>query len=211
MSQPSRLAIGAIALTLLTLIANHAVGRIEIGRAWPVSIGGFPRQIGEWRVVGNIPTDDWVPFVVPTATQTENIYQKPGGQPIDLLLVTATRYVDLHDPRDCFRTNGWSEAPHNSVTIQGQTIQSFIAARGGQQLEVLFWRPTYYQLPRPQSEVARAILAAYTKRWPHSIDGPMVVRVVGPATPEAHRERLAFLAAIEPPLQQLPHEPQSQI
>ncbi len=132
--------IAVLGLVLMTtvLAANHAFRRIEPPKFKQLPIETFPRQIGEWTSGPDRPPDPDVQAKLPRAKIVDRLYTNSVGQGIELVLVSADRWQDIHDPRVCFPAQGWTLETRGVVTIEGQKINDLSASRNAERWALLF-------------------------------------------------------------------------
>jgi hypothetical protein len=194
----------ASGIVLLTIGLGRAIGQVDIGEAIPIAIQSFPSQIGPWRVVQKVPPYDDLQEVLPTAQVNEAIYSDASGRSVDFMLLTASRYGEIHDPANCFSWQGWTETGSRQLEVGDQRINEMQVQMQGRQAEVLYWLPDYYHVPTPRSAVGRAILRAYEARRPGLLGQSLLVRIMASNTPEGRQAALDFAQTAEGPLSRLP-------
>ena len=193
--------------TLLLAIAVNVFGeKVELGKAIPMQIAEFPKVVGDWKDIKDVPPPESFTDVLPTAQIIERTYVNKAGGQVDLLLLTATDYGDLHDPRACFPSQGWSLSDEKKLTVGQEQVTDMLAAVDGDQVEVLFWRPDFYSVPTPRSAFARDIYNLYVRHYRKAEGNSLLVRVIASTTPESHADLMKFTQAIQTPLRTLRYQ-----
>ena len=125
------LALGTvIALSLLWEIVPRTDASARLRRL-PVS--GFQLASRE------VPLTPVEASIYHSATVIKRIYQA-GHQRCILLAIDGTRDRHaVHDPRYCFRGNGWTIGADQPQTIPGGTARVLQMTKNGQSAEILFW------------------------------------------------------------------------
>jgi len=123
----------------VTLIANHAVGRIQFTPLRHLPVETFPTQIGNWSAKKTQSVSKEVQQKLPSAHIENRVYTGPGGQQIDVLLLSATEYTDFHDPTWCFPGQGFKISKPEPLTIGNRAAQMMTAQRDGSRMRVLYW------------------------------------------------------------------------
>ena len=188
------------------IIVNLLGERVELGRAIPLQITAFPKEVGSWRDVADLPVQPELPDALPTAQVVERDYVNQYNQGVDLLLLTATDYGDLHDPQACFPSQGWALSNPQQVDIGGERVTDMSASLGDQHEYVIYWRPDFYHVPVPQTIIARRVYYWYIKHVRPDDGHSLLVRVIGQDTPDGRAAVLGFTNEIMGPLKQLHYQ-----
>jgi EpsI family protein len=193
--------------TLLLAIAVNVFGeKVELGKAIPMQIADFPKIVGDWKDIKDLPPPESFSDVLPTAQVVERTYANKAGDQVDLMLLTATDYGDLHNPRACFPSQGWSLSDEKKLSIGEEHVNDMLAAVDSDQVEVLYWRPDFYQVPLPHSAFARKIYSLYINHYRKAEGNSLLVRVIGPSSQEGHVDLMNFTQAIQTPLRGLHYQ-----
>jgi EpsI family protein len=139
MQKPSVLAVMAAAMMLTALIANHAVGRLQVPKPRIVPVDQFPRQIGKWKAGEDIPVDSRIQAFIPTAKIVERPYSDDLGRTISCTLITASDVVDIHNPNICLPGQGWDLSDKRLIHMGNQAINTMVAAQDGQKYNMWYW------------------------------------------------------------------------
>jgi hypothetical protein len=76
----------------------------------------------------------------PAAAAIDRVYTRADEAAVNLVLVTATESVGIHDPRVCFPMQGWRLEQVHSRAIGPERADLMLAVRGADRLRVMFWR-----------------------------------------------------------------------
>lgn len=126
-------------LALAALIANHAFGRLQPAQPHLLPVETLPRQLGGWTAGPDRSLDSSIRKILPTARIVDRIYTNRSGESVDLLVLSAADYKDFHDPNICFPGQGFTLSDQKTATIAGQTIDTMMAARGADKMDVYYW------------------------------------------------------------------------
>lgn len=203
--QNTKICLIGVLMVAATLIANMAVGRLEIATLRLLPVQTFPRKIGEWQAGEDMAVDPDVMKNLTSAKVVERTYRNPRGQFAQLLLLTATETGDFHNPRSCFPSQGWNLFGFREVKVRGQRIKAMTADQDGDKLQVFYWR-TGYRPPPPQRNALRQKLYAFRVGFIGKEEGmPLFVRVIAPDDGK-NTAVMSFLEQIQAPIQALTRE-----
>ncbi|HZT44230.1 MAG TPA: exosortase-associated EpsI family protein [Chthonomonadaceae bacterium] len=133
------LSIVGLILVLAALVANHAFGRLEPAQPRLVPVETLPHVIGNWTGGQDQPIDPALRQVLPTARIVERTYTDGIGRQVNLILVSAGEYKDIHDPQICFPTQGFDMQDQREQTIDGQVVQTMTVSRNFDSYDVRYW------------------------------------------------------------------------
>lgn len=191
-------------MVLATVLLNHSVTRFSILEPHRRPIETFPGQIGDWSAGPVRPVDPEVQAKLPTAKIVDRVYTNKAGEEIDLSLVTANTYDDLHHPEECFPDQGWTVRDDHEVQVNGQPLTDMLASKDGETIEVLHWLAAEaYPVQTPLQKIT-ILRSAYMAANRHPADGRSIfVRLIASKTESSHEMLLAFARQIMEPLKQL--------
>ena len=195
-------------MVLGALAANYGVARIVIPEAHRLPVETFPRQIGEWTAGPDIAADPEVQKKLPTATLVTHVYTNRTGQSVELLLLTAGRREDFHNPNECFPGGGWLLTDRKQILMDNQSVSTMVAERENIRSQVWYWWAGELdfseQAGKAKSSLQKLREAIYGGMG--RADGmSLFVRMIAPDTPQGHQSLTAFTKVILPSLRQLGH------
>ncbi|HLV79114.1 MAG TPA: exosortase-associated EpsI family protein [Chthonomonadaceae bacterium] len=197
--QNHKLALLGLTLLLAALAADHALGRLVFNNPPRLPVESFPRAIGEWKAGPDQPVDPSIREKLPTATIVDRVYQNGFGQPVELTLVSAQDYNDLHDQRLCLPAQGWQISDPKLVAIAGRQINFVSAARNDEKIEMLFWLAGKNLRDDTLPERLRSLRTTVAGVQGYSL----LVRLTATGDEDGHRALFAFAHAMLPPLAKL--------
>lgn len=190
----------ALIMVVASLLASRAIPRYEQPQSTPLPIEGFPRKVGDWTGGPDRPTPPAVQEMLSKATIVDRIYTRPGGDAVNLTLITSSRVEDFHDPRSCFPGQGWDLRGVHVEQVEGEQVTAMTAVQGEETLDVLYWQTA--RAPEPVGG-----LIARARRLRNSLGGSqgqsLFVRVTAPRGAHPFQTVRAFVHAITPPLRTL--------
>jgi hypothetical protein len=194
-----------IALLSVTaaLAANHLITRLDFVRSKILSINNFPRQLGGWKAGPDLPPPPAdLQKVIPTARIVAREYTNAHGESVNLTLVTATEYNDLHNPMHCMPAAGWELSAITPSKIGEDVANSVTATRGGIQVETLYWYTASTLRNDTTSERFRALRTIGGGTHGHSL----LVRLITAKSPRSKELLVQFAKDIQKPLDALKEE-----
>jgi EpsI family protein len=192
-------------MVLAALIANHAAGRVQPPQLHQLPVRSFPRQIGEWKAGPDNPVDPDVQHQLSTAIIVDRDYKNIAGDDVDLVLITADRTGDLHNPKVCLPDQGWQLSEEKMINVGDQPASFMVAGRGQEQLEVLYWLTGQTRrgksLPLRFQSLRAAVIGIEGDSLRNQIHGySLFVRLIAVHTPSGHQALLRFANQILEPL-----------
>lgn len=200
------LSLTGLLMVLLALAANYGVARVFVPVAHRLPVETFPRKIGEWTAGPDIVADTEVQQKLPTATLVTRVYTNPTGESVELLLLTAGRREDFHNPNECFPGHGWELSNKQKTSLEGQAVNTMLAVRESAQSEVWYWwageLDFAQQASGTMSNIQRLRRTIYGGLG--RADGmSLFVRLIAPHTPQGHHCLDAFTRTVLPVIRQL--------
>ena len=105
---------------------EYAVGPLPVPHPRKLAVDSFPRSLGTWRGGAIAPMDPDIQARVPTATIMDREYTSSAGGSADVTLVTASDNIDIHNPKDCFPSQGWILTNNREKVIQDRLFLSWM-------------------------------------------------------------------------------------
>lgn len=167
-----------------------------------VAIEQFPIQLHGWRA-----SDSHVAYanVLPGSHMIERTYADQSGHSIDVLLITGTDADDFHDATVCLPLQGFDITPQKTVVLPGssQTARELTAAKGANQLTILYWRPSAPTLGGGLNYTQWRRVEAALRQMQGNSGQSLMVRFTAPTGPNIHDLLLRTAAQWEPDLEAL--------
>lgn len=195
------LSLTGLLMVAVALVCNYAVARVYIPPVHRLPVETFPRQIGEWTAGPDQPVDAYVQQVIPTAKIVTRNYTNASGQKLELLLLSAERSADFHDPNLCFPSHGWELSNQHLRIVNGQQVNTMVAERDGIKTAVWYWWAGEVDLEKPANQVQGQLqyLRKYIFNTYGRADGMSVfVRMMAPDTDQGYAQLEAFTRATLP-------------
>lgn len=138
------------AMLLSVLIVSAGVlGARAAGSEQPVtraSLTTFPRTIGSWKAVGDVPLGDEIARVLGVDDYVSRTYVNASGEPANLYVgyYSSQRQGDtIHSPQNCLPGAGWQpvESARMSLSVEGATlpVNRYVIEKGPERQVVLYW------------------------------------------------------------------------
>jgi len=200
--------LAALALLLTAALFLHAHDQPE--KTPPRKpLADFPRQIGPWEDVRDIPFTQETLDVLGPGEYLERTYaQASDNAYLDLLLayVPSQRTGDwIHSPKHCLPSAGWSPVSSDRINLtrpDGKpfTVNRYVLGKGDERQIVLYWYQAHGRAVASEYR-AKFYLVADSIRM-NRTDGSLV-RVVAPIAPEekpesAQQRAVSFAETILP-------------
>ena len=179
---------------------DYAVGPLPVPQPRKLAVASFPARLGAWQGGAIAPVDQDIQARLPTSAIMDRVYTAPSQRSADVMLVTASDNMDIHNPQDCFPSQGWRLTNTHSVTIQGQAVTVMDAQLDAQKLKVLYWTTGVFTPPPPHSALARKVLALRGKIVPRHEFVSLFVRLTVPQSPQAEEEVTQLAGQVLPPV-----------
>jgi len=138
------LAVCTFAMLSVGLAIHLAASPIPVAKPRYVPIEQVPAQIGQWTQVSVLPIPDAVRQKLPTAHILDRMYANAQGQTVELMLLTATRRDDMHDPARCLPSQGWNVTQQSHVQLGSQTATYLTIEQDGNSADAYYWLTGYY-------------------------------------------------------------------
>lgn len=191
MSSAKVLNLIGLALVALAAAADCAMPRLAVPRPEALAVDRFPRVIGAWSAGANRPVDPQIAARLTTATIVERDYRNPTGHDIDLLLVTADRDQDIHDPSLCLPAQGWNLGERHVLWLDRQEINEVDIDQSGARYAVLYWLADYTRPARPSNMLLACLMPLRRKIVRYHEGASLLVRLVAREQDRAALERFA--------------------
>ncbi len=188
------------------LVGAYALPRAPVPAMHRLPVETFTPQIGGWTANADLPVDDFVQQKLPTAKIVTRDYMGTSGRQVELLLLSAERREDFHDPNECFPGSGWQLTDRRPIQIGGQTVNTMRAERDGVRTRVWYWWAGEVDFEQGDAGGQRKI-QALRKFVLHTFgraDGmSLFVRMTAPDTEPGRADLRAFTQTLLPPLKDL--------
>jgi len=192
------------ALVLSAVGADYGLGRLDVPKPRRLPVETFPAVIGPWKGGPVQEVGDDIQKRLPTAKIVERVYTDPTGQQVDLMLLTATEDEDMHSPKACFPSQGWTLSDVKDTRVDDQQATRMTADMDGRgRLSVLYWLTGYYP-PAPPRNALLQKASVWRKHFmgAHS-NMSLFVRITAPETPLTDKALASFTASLHDPLKAL--------
>jgi EpsI family protein len=197
MQEAKILRIACLVVAVAALLANHAFGRLTIPQPRRLPVESFPRDVAEWSGGPDRQFDAMFRRYAPTAAAVDRIYTRPDGTGVNLVLVTATDNVGIHDPQVCFPLQGWQIDDVRTVSVSGDSASIMTATRGADSLRVLYWKTA----PTARAENGLGRVLAYARASLAGVRGEsLLVRLSTPNDARADAALMRFASDVQPAL-----------
>jgi hypothetical protein len=199
-------AFAACLIVFLGSAADYGIGKVPVSQSHKVPIQTFPAKVSDWIGGPLISPDPSLKQKLPTATIRERQYEDSLSNSVDLTLVTASNYIDMHDPTICFPAQGWIITKSEMTQTSGQKMHMLTVLQDGQKMTVYYWWTGYYPPPPAKNDVQKVIAGFRDKVVNARVGSSLLVRVVATQSSCSDDRLKAFLASILPPVQTLVNE-----
>ncbi len=200
------LALACCALVLGVAGLDFAYGPIPVARPRKLAVDTFPARLGAWQGGAIAPVDPEIQARLRTSAVMDREYTNGAGRTADVMLVTASDNLDIHNPKDCFPSQGWKLTNSRDRVIGGQPVTLMNAQLDDQKMTVLYWTTGVYLPPAPRSFLARQALRLRDRIVPRHEAVSLFVRLMVPEGPDADPEITALAGQVLPPVQALVEE-----
>lgn len=192
------------ALVLSAVVADYGLGQLDVPKPHRLSIEGFPAVVGDWKAGPVHQVDPDIQKRLPTAKIVERDYIDPTGQRMTLMLLTATEDEDMHSPKACFPSQGWTLSGEKDIQIAGQPMTRMTADMDGRgKLAVLYWLTGYYAPAPPRNALLQKASVWRTHLMGVHNSMSLFVRITAPDTPLNDQAMTSFTSALHDPLDSL--------
>lgn len=202
-ARQAALALACCALVLGVAVLDLTYGPIPVAHPRKLAVERFPARLGDWRGGAIAPVDPDIQARLRTSAIMDREYTDDAGRAADVMLVTASDNLDIHNPKDCFPSQGWGLTNSRDRMIGSQMVTLMDAQLGDQKMTVLYWMTGVYTPPAPHSVLARRALLLRDKIVPRHEAFSLFVRLMVPQGPDADREITALAGQVLPPVQAL--------
>ncbi len=199
----SALTLGCCALVFSVAALDIASGPLPVPHSRKLAVDTFPARLGAWQGGSIAPVDPDIQARLRTSAIMDREYVTGAGQSADVMLVTASDDLDIHNPKDCFPSQGWKLTNSRDKTIGGQPVTLMDAQLGDQKMTVLYWMTGVYTPPPPRYALARQALALRDKIVPRHQEVSLFVRLMVPQSTGAEAEITGLAEEVLPPVQAL--------
>ncbi len=182
---------------------EYAAGPLPVPQPRRLAVETFPARLGPWQGGAVAPVDPDIQARLPTSSIMDRVYTSGAGRSADVMLVTASDNLDIHNPKDCFPSQGWRLTNSHDVTIQGQTVTVMDAQLDDQKMKVLYWTTGTFTPPPPRSALARKALSLRAKFVPSHEYVSLFVRLMVSQGPQAEEEITQLAGQVLPPVHSL--------
>jgi hypothetical protein len=130
------------------LAVHYLSTPIPVAQPRYVPIERFPAQVGHWTLSAVLPIPQAVRLKLPTAHIVDRMYTDPQGQAVELMLLTATRRDDMHDPARCLPSQGWNVTAQRRIRLGNQIATALTIEQDGSSADAYYWLTGYYEPAR---------------------------------------------------------------
>jgi len=199
----SWLAVSCLGVVFGVAVLEYAAGPIPVPHPRRLPVDTFPARLGAWQGGAIAPVDPEIQARLRTSAIMDRVYTTDTGRSADVMLVTASDNLDIHNPKDCFPSQGWRLSNSRDKVIAGQTVTMMDAQLDTQDMTVLYWTTGVYTPPPPRFALARQALVLRDKIVPRHESVSLFVRLMVPRRAGADEEVSALAAQVLPPVRAL--------
>ena len=181
-------------------VLEYASGPIPVPYPRKLAVETFPARLGLWQGGAIAPVDPEIQARLRTSAIMDRVYTTAEGHSADVMLVTASDNLDIHNPKDCFPSQGWRLSNSRDKVIGGQAVTLMDAQIDTQTMTVLYWTTGIYTPPPPRFGLARQALALRDKVVPRHEAVSLFVRLMVPRRTGADEEITALAGQVLPPV-----------
>ena len=197
------LALAGCALVFGVAALDFIYGPIPVAHPRRLAVETFPDRLGPWRGGAIAPVDPDIQARLRTSAIMDRQYTTGTGQSADVMLVTASDNLDIHNPKDCFPSQGWVLTNSRDKVIGGQTVTLMDAQLDDRKMTVLYWMTGVYTPAPPRALLARQALKLRSRIVPRHEATSLFVRLMVPNSAGADAEITALAGQVLPPVQAL--------
>lgn len=196
-------------LVLAAVGADYGLGQMDVPKPHRLPVESFPAQFGAWQGGPVQAVDPDIQKALATATIVERNYTNPKYMPpdaqgIDLMLLTATEDEDMHSPKACFPSQGWTLTNVHDTLQDGQPVTQMSAQLdGGPRQTVLYWLTGYFPPAPPRNVFFQKIGPLRNRVVGAHNNMSLFVRIIAPDTPLGRQALADFTHSLKDPLQNL--------
>lgn len=190
---PGAKVLNLIGLVLMAagVLCDFLVPRLAVPRPEALNVQAFPRKIADWQAGPDRKVDPELADRLTTATIVERDYRNLAGKDIDLLLVTADRDQDIHDPGLCLPAQGWEMGKPQVLRYGAQRVNSVDIQQDGARYLVLYWMAGYQAPVRPQSRFLVPFVRLRSRLVGYHEGASLLVRLVAREEDRATLDKFA--------------------
>ncbi len=197
------LAAACCAMVFSVAALEYGAGPLPVPQPRKLAVETFPSQLGSWQGGAITPVDSDIQARLPTSAIMDRTYVNANGQKADVMLVTASDNLDIHNPKDCFPSQGWHLSNSHDEVVQGQTVTVMDAELDSQKSTVLYWTTGVYMPPSSRYALVRKAQALRERIVPRHEAVSLFVRLIVPQSQDADQELAQLAEQVMPPVQAL--------
>ncbi len=197
------LAVGCCGMVFAVAALEYIAGPLPVPQPRKLAVETFPSRLGSWQGGAIAPVDGDIQARLPTSAIMDRQYTTAAGQSADVMLVTASDNLDIHNPKDCFPSQGWHLSRSHDEVIQGQTVTVMDAQLGLQKNTVLYWTTGVYMPPPSRYVLVQKAQSLREKIVPRHESVSLFVRLMVPQGRDADQELAGLAKQVMPPVQAL--------
>ena len=182
---------------------EYGVGPLPVPQPRRLAVETFPARLGLWQGGAIAPVDPDIQARLPTSSIMDRVYTLGADRSADVMLVTASDNLDIHNPKDCFPSQGWRLTNSHDKVIQGQTVTVMDAQLDDQKMKVLYWTTGTFTPPPPRSLLAKKALSLRARLVPSHEYVSLFVRLMVSQGPQAEEEITQLAGQVLPPVHSL--------
>ena len=206
MQKPQILALAAGLMVIGGATLDYALGPMPVAVPHQLPVETFPATLGTWRGGAIAPVDPDVQARIPTSKVMDREYTDSFGHEADVMLVTASDNLDIHNPTDCFPSQGWQLSNLHQQVVDGQTVNVMDAQLDEQRMTVMYWTTGYYEPPASPVALVRTVSALRTKILGRKQADSLFVRLMVPSTATSDTDLTQLAEHVLPSVQSLLNE-----
>ncbi|MGI4788513.1 MAG: EpsI family protein [Janthinobacterium lividum] len=199
-------AISSCVMVFSVAALDCAVGPLPVPHPRKLAVETFPSRLGSWQGGAIAPTDPDIQARLPTSAIMDRQYSTSSGESADVMLVTASDNMDIHNPKDCFPSQGWVLTNNRDKMIQGQTVSLMDAQLDDQKMTVLYWTTGVYMPPPSPYPFVQSVLKLREKVVPRHEAVSLFVRLMVPQNSNSDEAITDLAKQVLPPVQSLLEE-----
>jgi EpsI family protein len=126
------------------LALHFGFGQVPVAKPQYVPVERFPARVGDWKQTAVLPIPDAVRQKLATAHIVDRIYRDSRGRSVELMLLTATRRDDMHDPARCLPSQGWDITDRTTVKVGSVGATRLTIRQNDSLADAYYWTTGYY-------------------------------------------------------------------
>ena len=203
MRQDKILTIISFGMLAAALAVHFGVAPLRVAQPRQLAVASFPEQVGAWQSNGDIPVPAVIKQKLPTARIVDRVYVNPAGQKVEMLLLTAARREDIHDPARCLPSQGWQMSNRRTIVVDGQKANAMTISQNGADVDAYFWQTGYFAPARPRTGLEGHLYSLRSRIISRQEGMSLFVRLMSANSPENIGALDSFARQITPDLDQL--------